>query len=380
MGRPARFIPENTNGVLVEVTGRTIGARALLVPSPDPRRFNEVVLGVIGRALEVARGKTRSGRLELCSAVWTANHYHMLLVADQQQELSRFMHHMACNISREIGGRLRNWRGSFWERRYDGIVVSDEPQAQWRSLKYHLSHSVKGGLCRSPLDWPGVHAAKGLVHGEPLEGYWFNRSKEWAAKNRGQDFGRYDFATRYLIHFAQLPAFQHLSQEAYQDKIAELIREIEEEGERKRGDDNPVAGAEKILSQNPYEPPTRKTKRSPKPLFHFASKEARDALYQEFAAFQSQFQIASEALRGGNLRAVAWFPEGCYPPALSFLGLPPPPRPPWPPTRWITVLDSGAIERGEVPVVEIPATVRTLGLEADRAPHVVEPRARGQPP
>ncbi len=62
MGRPARFIPENKNGVLVEVTCRTIGGRALLVPSPDPRRFNEVVVGVMGRALEVSP-------LELCSAL-----------------------------------------------------------------------------------------------------------------------------------------------------------------------------------------------------------------------------------------------------------------------------------------------------------------------
>ncbi len=34
MGRPARFIPENADSVLVEITCRTIGARALLVPSP----------------------------------------------------------------------------------------------------------------------------------------------------------------------------------------------------------------------------------------------------------------------------------------------------------------------------------------------------------
>ncbi len=50
MGRPARFIPENKDGVLVEVTSRVIGARALLVPSPEPRRFNEIVVGVmVGR-------------------------------------------------------------------------------------------------------------------------------------------------------------------------------------------------------------------------------------------------------------------------------------------------------------------------------------------
>ena len=366
MGRPARFIPENKNGVLVEITCRTIGARALLVPSPDPLRFNEVVVGVMGRALEVSP-------LELCSAVWLANHFHLLCVVHDQQELSRFMHHLACNISKEIGGRIRNWRGSLWERRYDGIVVSHEPEAQWCRLKYHLSNSVKEGLCRSPIDWPGVHAAKALVHGEPLEGYWFNRGKEWAAKNRRQDFGRYDFATRYLVRFAPLPTFRHLRPEAYEDKVAELIREIEEEGEEQRNG-AAVAGTEKILSLNPYEPPTRRTQRAPKPLFHVASKQARDDLRNEFWTYQAQYWEASDALRGGNLKAASWFPEGCYPPALAFAGPPPPPRPPSPPTRRITILESGAVERGEIPVVELQATIRTAGAQDP------DPRARGQPP
>ncbi len=120
------------------------------------------------------------------------------------------------------------------------------------------------------------------------------------------------------------------------------------------------------MSQNPLEPPTRQTKRSPKPLFHVASKEERKDYLAGFFAYQAQYQIASEALRQGNLKAAGWFPEGCYPPALPFAGSPPPKRPPWPPTRRIEKVDSGTVERGEIPEVEIPS--------------VVEPRARGQPP
>ncbi len=374
MGRPARFIPENKNGVLVEVTCRTIGARALLVPSPDPSRFNEVIVGVIGRALEVSP-------LELCSMVWTANHWHGLCVVRDQQQLSRFMHHVGCNISKEVGGRLRNWRGAFWQRRYDGIVVSHEPEAQWQRLKYHLSHGPKEGLTESPLDWPGVNSSKPLVHGEPLEGYWWNRRKEWSAMNRGLDIGQYDFATRYRVHFSQLLAFRHLSPEAYQDRVAELIHEIEEETERKRGG-NPVAGVEKILSQNPYEPPTRQTKRSTKPMFHVASQQARDDLRGEFAEFLAQYWEASSALRGGNLKAASWFPEGCYPPALAFVGAPAPTRPLSPPTRLITTLDSGRVERGDIPVVEIlpgVAAVDSTVSELDDFSRA-DPRARGQPP
>ncbi len=357
MGRPARYIPENKNGVLVEVSCRCIGGRALLTPGPNPFKLNELVAGVMGRALEVSP-------LDLCSAIVAGNHYHLLAVVHEQQQLTRFMAHYACNLSKEIG-RLRGWRGSLWERRYDAIVVGDGPQAQWDRLKYSLSHGPKEGLLESPLRWPGIHAARHLVHDEPLEGAWFNRSKEWAAKNRGQSFGTYDYATRYSIKFAQLPAFRHLTPEEYQDRIAGLIREIEDEYERKR-DGNCVAGVEKILSQNPLEPPTRITKRSPKPVFHFATREERDDLVGGFMAFLGRYRIASEAFRGGNLKAAGWFPEGCYPPALPFKGAPPPKRPPWPPTRRIEKLDSGSVERGEIPVVEIVP--------------VVEARARGQPP
>ncbi len=108
------------------------------------------------------------------------------------------------------------------------------------------------------------------------------------------------------------------------------------------------------------------TKRSPKPLFHVASKEARNDFLAGFLGFQAQYQIASGAFRSGNLKAAGWFPEGCYPSALAFVGPPPPKRPPRPPTRRITKLETGTVERGEIPVVQIPL--------------VIEARARGQPP
>lgn len=148
--------------------------------------------------------------------------------------------------------------------------------------------------------------------------------------------------------------------------------EIEEEGERKR-DGDPVAGVEKILGQNPYEVPTSRTKRSTKPLVHVASKHARDDLRAELAAFLAQYREASEALLLGNLDALGWFPQGCYPPASPFVGDRPPPRLPSPPTRRILVLESGDVERGEIPVVTIPVMPKVVSA-------AVEPRARGQPP
>jgi hypothetical protein len=42
--------------------------------------------------------------------------------------------------------------------------------------------------------WPGVHFAKSILVGKPLKGLWCNRTEEFAARNRGEDFGRLKYA------------------------------------------------------------------------------------------------------------------------------------------------------------------------------------------
>jgi hypothetical protein len=271
------------------------------------------------------------------------------------------MQHVACNVSKEVG-RLRDWTGALWARRYDAIVVSDEPDVQRHRLKYLLGHGVKEGLVENPLEWPGVHAAKALVHGEALEGFWFNRSKEWAARNRGLDVGYYDFATEYQVHLSPLPAFRDSSPEEYRQTVADLIGEIEEEGRKKREGD-PVAGVEAVLSQDPYQVPTRRPKRSARPVFHFHSQEAKESLWGELKAFMEEYRSAADALQAGEMEAIDRFPEGSYRPQLPFLGMPAPPRPPSPPTRPLEIEESEDVKRvvgrGPVPLVEVGGRMRS---------------------
>ncbi len=162
-----------------------------------------------------------------------------------------------------------------------------------------MSRRSTGPACMPPRHWSTASRSRGTCSIGPRSGRPGIAVRTTAGTT----------SLRYLIHFAQLPAFRHLSPEDYQDRVAQLIREIEDEGAKKR-DGNPVAGRERILNQDPYKPPARKTKRSIKPQFHFGSKEVGDGLRAECADFQSQHQIASEALRGGNLNAASWFPDG----------------------------------------------------------------------
>jgi hypothetical protein len=61
----------------------------------------------------------------------------------------------------------------------------------------------------------------------------------------------------------------------------------------------------------------KKSKKSPAPLFHAASKATRLALYAMYGEFVAAFRTASEKLRGGDRAAP--FPAGSFPPALPFV-------------------------------------------------------------
>jgi transposase IS200 family protein len=190
--RPLRFIPHPQT--LVEVTTRTIHSRLLLRPSPQT---NEIFLGVLGRALALYP-------VGIVAATCLSGHYHLLLVVDCAKDLTAFMRHFNSNLAREIG-RVVKWRDKFWSRRYRAIVVSDEEAAQVERLQYVLSQGVKEGLVEKAGQWPGVHCLKALLEGVPLVGQWFDRTREYAAQQRNENFKRLDCATSYQVQLSPLP-------------------------------------------------------------------------------------------------------------------------------------------------------------------------------
>ena len=204
-------------------------------------------------------------------------------------------------------------------------MVSDEQEAQVGRLKYLLAHGVKEGLVARVEEWPGVCSAGALLHGKPLEGYWFDRTKEYAARNRGEDFGAMKYATREELVLSPLPCWEHLPPEQYRDRVAGLIEQIEAEGraERESKGVEPL-GVEAILRQNPTTRPN-KTKKSPAPRVHAASKAARKVFREAYSAFVAAFREAAERLKAGDRSAR--FPAGSFPPAMPFVS-PFPARPP----------------------------------------------------
>jgi putative transposase len=304
MSRRFRFIPEG--GSLVEVTCRALHSRLLFRPSLT---LNEIIVGTLARA------KSRYP-VRVCAFAFLSNHFHLLLEVGDAQQLSRFMGYFNSKLARE-SGRLTGWTQKIFGRRYQAIVVSSEDGAQTERMKYVLGHGCKEDLVERPREWLGVHSVQALTEGKVLEGLWFDRTQEYAARRRGEDFSRLQYATREILTLDPLPCWESLTEEDRRRRAVALVADIEAEAaaRRKKTGVKPP-GPAAILAQDPHRQPA-KSKKSPAPAFHAASRAVRKELREAYALFMAAYRDAAEKLRVGD--RTARFPAGSFPPALPFV-------------------------------------------------------------
>ncbi|HEY3570031.1 MAG TPA: transposase [Thermoanaerobaculia bacterium] len=304
MARKLRYVPQPRT--LVSITNRTIQGRYLLRPGPS---FNDLFLGILGRV-------QRQHEMDVAAVSVLSNHFHILLIVDDAQEVSGFMRDLQSKLAREAN-RLTGWRGPVFERRYDMTVVTDEEPAQVERLKYVLANGAKENLVERVCQWPGVHSAEALIHGATLEGHWFDRTRQYVARNQREELSREEYVFAEPVVLSPIPCWAHLPADRYRERMKSLVEEVDAEAARARQQSGArVLGVKVILAQDPQARPTS-IARSPAPLVHAATKAARKMFYEIYAEFVSAFQAAAEALRQGR-REVA-FPAGSFPPALPFV-------------------------------------------------------------
>jgi len=303
MGRRLRYV--QPGGCLVEVTNRTIQGRFLLRPSS---KLNKLVVGVLGRA-------QRLYGVEIHACVVLSNHYHLLLTVESAYQLARFMAYFQGNLAKEAG-RLHEWRGPFWHRRYQHVLVSDEEVAQVNRLRYILENGCKEQLVASPLEWPGVSSVQTLLFGRELRGVWIDRTGERRASTGTGLEARSQFRESEIVILTPLPCWKGLEPSLLRRRVHELVTEIEIETDaRHRAEGTQPLGVRGALRQDPHERPGQ-SKWSPAPMFHCASKETRNLLREAYASFCIGFRQAAKRWQRGDLNAR--FPDGAFPPPLPF--------------------------------------------------------------
>jgi REP element-mobilizing transposase RayT len=279
------------------VTVRCLQGRRFLRPSDETRTVLEGVL---------ARAARRHG-VELFCFNTGSNHIH-LLVRAKANNLPRFMQFLLTNVSKKVG-KLIDWRGAFWERRYSAQPVLDDA-ALLQKVQYVLAHGPKEGLVRTCAEWPGLSSLRLMLDGKPRRVRWFNwtrRCRNATSSNRGR---RTDerWAEEELLQLTPLPISGFDRLRTVRRFLRESVRAIEQWA---RAQFETVLGVSGVLSQSPQHRPQR-PKRKPAPLCHTTSPALRSAYLNRYRSFADAYLTASAAWRGGNLDAQ--FPQGAVRP------------------------------------------------------------------
>jgi hypothetical protein len=303
MPRPLRFVPDHS---LVEITTRTIQGRLLLRPSPE---LTDIILGIIGKAQALYA-------MTIHAFVFLSNHAHFLLSPSSAGQLALFMQFVNANVAKEAG-RLHDWPDRLWSRRYRSILVADDTAALAR-LRYILSHSAKEGLLACPGTWPGPNCIAALTTGALLRGTWFDRSKEFLARQRGETVFPTQFATTFDVELTPLPGLKDMSADRRQAEIRRIVDDIKAKAaaENKEKNRTPMS-VEDILDQDPHSKPAS-TDRSPAPFVHATHDSTEQEFRVAYRAFVDAFRAGALRLRERAKEIRDMFPLGAFPPQLPF--------------------------------------------------------------
>lgn len=315
MSHSLRFAPPGE--FFAEISQRCLLGHFLLRPS---KRLNSLIAGVVAKA----QGKYPVNVVSLCVL---SNHYHLLVTASSQKDVSKFMNFVASNVAREAG-EIHGWKGKFWAGRYKCSPITGEEAIQVARLKYVLSQGCKEGLVASPRNWPGLNSAKAQMTGQGLRGAWIDRTGLYNARRRkhGHKARTIDFHEKLTVELVPLPCWAHLSPEAYQQRICTLVEEIERDTAAMHlAAGSSPKGRRFVRKQLPYSRPLNELARSPAPRVHAATQAARETFLEAYRTFVKAYRIASARFRNGDF--MVEFPEGSFPPARPFQEALPDPKP-----------------------------------------------------
>ncbi len=186
-----------------------------------------------------------------------------------------------------------------------------------------------------PVEWSVLHGiaavkapvlkvstrARALTCDHPLRGWWFERSREFAARRRRESYGRYEYATEEEVVLEPLPCWRHLPIKEVRRRVKDLIFDIEREAtvERRAKKKKSVLGADPVMEVDPQYRPA-KLDRSAAPDFHARRQDVRKAMRDAYAWVVAEYHKAAERLRAGD--RLVNFPEGTHPPGLPFVPFP----------------------------------------------------------
>jgi len=184
-----------------------------------------------------------------------------------------------------------------------------------------LQGSSPGRACGTCARLAWVHCAPALIDGTAIQGSWFDRTKEYSARQRGEEISPRQFAIQETVTLTPLPCWQHEAQAVIQERIRAMVETSKPRRPRSDQKHRRPSSAPKPCKRRNTRT-ARRVQRSPTlcsstpfPAAFVAS------IYDAYQLFLAAFREAAEKLRSGDRSAR--FPTGSFPPGLPFVtGLP----------------------------------------------------------
>lgn len=297
MPRAPRYYPA---GIPHELTARTVWKQFLLRPSPT---LDARILATLGRALALYP-------IEVHAFVVLSNHWHCLFTPRTAAAARDFARYVQAGLARAINDELGR-QGPVWSRVEMTPVIGAE--AETTRLRYVLAHGAKEGLVASPLDWPGVHAARALCGYETLVGQWLDRTRACRLRHGGGKGGGRDplpseVTTAYPITFTPLPSWRHLEAEQRVAHMRALVASIVVDA---RATHPRPKGVAAVLAQDPADRPAH-SKHGRAPICHAADELERRAFKDARRSFIDAHRTAWRCMR---IARPAHYPSHAFPAA-----------------------------------------------------------------
>jgi len=213
----------------------------------------------------------------------------------------------------EINRYLEREGGMFSTPSRDVECLDDLSVEQ--QFEYALLNPVKDGLIDSIRHWKGFSSYGALAQGKDPVYTYVDRTAWWKAGGPNSLKPPEAFTKTVRLKYTPLPGTEHLTDGQRQARLRRRVRELEKQYREERIlEGKPAMTAARMNKVDHRDRPTKRAKRTPKPLCHASTGYARESFKKAHRAFLDAYRAASAAYRDG-----AWnteFPAGSFRPPL----------------------------------------------------------------
>ncbi len=285
-------------GIIYFITIRCLQQRYFFRPGKD---VNTIIANVLAYAAD-------KFDVDIYAFVFMSNHFH-LMVGSHSCQIQKFMQLLDTELAKQLNAHWGR-SGSFFESRYKCSPILDDDELL-NKLRYTVCNPCESNLVAHPKFWPGLSSWDLHESATPLVGQRVNKKEYWRLRRKDIDHAEAERRAMvdYELEMAKLPMWKDLSDEAYNQKVLEELRDHAEHlaEHRKSG----CVGVDKILEQNWYDRP-KDSESSPCPLCHTTDPKLREEYTTTYWEVRDLYKQAADKWRDGKTDLE--FPNGTIPP------------------------------------------------------------------